>query len=62
MVAATLDQAATPVAIKTRMGGTVYDLKLKATSAKWQKLDIPVVEICVLRRDEATGGMTDDSA
>jgi quercetin dioxygenase-like cupin family protein len=36
----------------------MYDLKLKATSAQWQKLDMPGVEMCVLRRDEATGGMT----
>jgi anti-sigma factor ChrR (cupin superfamily) len=41
-----------------RKGRTAYDLKLKSASESWQKLDMPGVEICVLRRDETTGGMT----
>jgi quercetin dioxygenase-like cupin family protein len=41
-----------------RKGRTVYELKRKSGSETWEKLDMPGVEICVLRRDETTGGLT----
>jgi hypothetical protein len=36
----------------------VYELKRKSGLETWEKLDMPGVEICVLRRAATTGAQT----